>query len=176
MIKVRIPTPLRPLTGGKGEVEMQASDIQSLIESLNDQYPGVKDRMCDDTGEVRRFVNIYLNEEDIRFLNGKATALKDGDEVSIVPAIAGGAPGRNKPSHLRFHLRFPEEKIKEPVLCRINREYPMVETNIRRADVREKTGWMDVEFIGEAGEIENAIDGVRKKGIIVDPIELNVVE
>ena len=79
-------------------------------------------------------------------------------------------------AHLRFHLRFPEEKIKEPVLCRINREFPKVDTNIRRADVREKTGWMDVEFSGEAAEIERAIAGIRQKGIIVDPIELNVVE
>jgi molybdopterin synthase sulfur carrier subunit len=91
MIKVRIPTPLRPMTGGKGEVETQASDIQSLIASLNGQFPGLKDRVCDEKGEIRRFVNIYLNEEDIRFMQGKNTPLKDGDEVSIVPAIAGGS-------------------------------------------------------------------------------------
>ncbi|TRZ98514.1 MAG: MoaD/ThiS family protein [Nitrospiraceae bacterium] len=91
MVKVRIPTPLRPLTGGKNEVEAMASDIQSMIESLNGQFPGLKDRVCDDKGEIRRFVNIYLNEEDIRFLQGKDTPLKDGDEISIVPAIAGGA-------------------------------------------------------------------------------------
>ena len=92
MVKVRIPTPLRPLTGGKSEVEAPASDIQSMIESLNTQFPGLKERVCDDKGEIRRFVNIYLNEEDIRFLKGKDTLLKDGDEISIVPAIAGGAP------------------------------------------------------------------------------------
>lgn len=79
-------------------------------------------------------------------------------------------------AHLRFHLRFPEDKIKEPVLCRINREFPKVDTNIRRADVRETTGWIDVEFSGDAAEIERAIEGIRKKGVIVDPIELNVVE
>lgn len=79
-------------------------------------------------------------------------------------------------THLRFHLRFPEDKIKEPVLCRINREFPTVDTNIRRADVREKTGWIDVEFSGDTAEIEQAIEGIRKKGVIVDPIELNVVE
>jgi sulfur-carrier protein len=94
MVKVRIPTPLRTLTGGKSEVEAPASDIQSLIESLNGQFPGLKDRVCDDKGEIRRFVNVYLNEEDIRFLKGKYTPVKDGDEVSIVPAIAGGASGR----------------------------------------------------------------------------------
>ena len=90
MVKVRIPTPLRPLTGGKGEVETDAADIRSMIDSLNGQFPGLKSRICDDKGEIRRFVNIYLNEEDIRFLSGKETLINDGDHISIVPAIAGG--------------------------------------------------------------------------------------
>lgn len=90
MIKVRIPTPLRPLTKGQGEVEAKAASIADMIGSLDATYPGLKDRLCDDKGELRRFVNIYVNEEDIRFLKGKETSLKDGDEVSIVPAIAGG--------------------------------------------------------------------------------------
>jgi molybdopterin synthase sulfur carrier subunit len=90
VIKVRIPTPLRPLTKGQGEVEATAASISEMIENLNSAHPGLKDRLCDDKGELRRFVNIYVNEEDIRFLNGKDTSLKDGDEVSIVPAIAGG--------------------------------------------------------------------------------------
>jgi molybdopterin synthase sulfur carrier subunit len=90
MIKVRIPTPLRPLTKGQGEVEAKAGSIVEMIETLNSAHPGLKDRLCDESGELRRFVNIYVNEEDIRFLKGKETSLKDGDEVSIVPAIAGG--------------------------------------------------------------------------------------
>jgi sulfur-carrier protein len=90
MIKVRIPTPLRPLTKGQGEVEAKAGSVLEMIEALNSAHPGIKDRLCDKTGELRRFVNIYVNEEDIRFLKGKETSLKDGDEVSIVPAIAGG--------------------------------------------------------------------------------------
>jgi molybdopterin synthase sulfur carrier subunit len=90
MIKVRIPTPLRPLTKGQGEVETNAASVLEMIETLNNAHPGIKDRLCDETGELRRFVNIYVNEEDIRFLKGKDTSLKDGDEVSIVPAIAGG--------------------------------------------------------------------------------------
>ncbi|MCS6303228.1 MAG: MoaD/ThiS family protein [Nitrospira sp.] len=90
MIKVRIPTPLRPLTKGQGEVETKADSVVEMIEVLNSTHPGIKDRLCDETGELRRFVNIYVNEEDIRFLKGKDTSLKDGDEVSIVPAIAGG--------------------------------------------------------------------------------------
>jgi sulfur-carrier protein len=90
MIKVRIPTPLRSLTKGQGEVETKAGSVVEMIEALNNAHPGIKDRLCDETGELRRFVNIYVNEEDIRFLKGKDTSLKDGDEVSIIPAIAGG--------------------------------------------------------------------------------------
>ena len=76
---------------------------------------------------------------------------------------------------LRFHIRYPEEKIPEPILYEIGHEYKVI-PSIRRADVRETTGWMDVEFSGEIDEIERAIEGLRKKGCIVDPIELNVVE
>ena len=90
MIKVRIPTPLRPLTNGQGEVEVSAGSIIDLIDNLNAAHPGIKARLCDESGELRRFVNIYVNEEDIRFLKGKDTSLNAGDEVSIVPAIAGG--------------------------------------------------------------------------------------
>jgi molybdopterin synthase sulfur carrier subunit len=90
MIKVRIPTPLRPLTRGQGEVEAKGTNISELLDNLNASHPGLKDRLCDDKGELRRFVNVYVNEEDIRFLKGKDTVLKDGDEVSFVPAIAGG--------------------------------------------------------------------------------------
>jgi hypothetical protein len=76
---------------------------------------------------------------------------------------------------LRFHIRYPEEKIPQPILYEIGHEYKVI-PSIRRADVRETTGWMDVEFSGEIDEIERAIEGLRKKGCIVDPIELNVVE
>jgi molybdopterin synthase sulfur carrier subunit len=90
MIKVRIPTPLRPLTKGQSEVETKGANIAEVIDNLNASHPGLKDRLCDEKGELRRFVNVYVNEEDIRFLKGKDTVLKDGDEVSFVPAIAGG--------------------------------------------------------------------------------------
>ena len=88
-VKVRIPTPLQKLTG-QGEVQVGAGNVKELIDQLEKNYPGIKDRICDDSGKVRRFVNIYLNEEDIRFLKQEETKLKDGDEISIVPAIAGG--------------------------------------------------------------------------------------
>lgn len=92
-IRVRIPTPLRNLTQGKGEVDGSGDDVSELIDNLERQYPGLKTRLCDEEGKIRRFVNVYVNEEDIRFLSGKQTALKEGDEVSIIPAIAGGAAG-----------------------------------------------------------------------------------
>ena len=89
-VKVRIPTPLQKLTRDQAEVALTAKNVKELLDVLEKQYPGIKARLCDESGRVRRFVNIYLNDEDIRFLNQESTALKDGDEVSIVPAIAGG--------------------------------------------------------------------------------------
>jgi molybdopterin synthase sulfur carrier subunit len=90
-VKVRIPTPLRKLTKEKDIVELNgAANIGDLIESLEKNYPGIKERLVDEKGEVRRFINVFINDEDIRFLENKQTSLKDGDEVSIVPAIAGG--------------------------------------------------------------------------------------
>lgn len=90
MPSVRIPTPLRKLTSDKDEVTINAANIAELIDQMEAQYPGIKSRLCDETGNVRRFINLYVNNEDIRFLSGKETELKDGDIVSIIPAIAGG--------------------------------------------------------------------------------------
>jgi sulfur-carrier protein len=88
--KVRIPTPLRKLTNNEEVVEVSASTIGDAISELQTRYPGIKERLVDETGAVRRFVNVYVNEEDIRFLQNQQTSLKDGDEISIIPAIAGG--------------------------------------------------------------------------------------
>ena len=89
-VLVRIPTPLRSLTKGNAEIQAKGDSIDSLVSDLERQYPGLKERLLDESGELRRFINIYVNQEDIRFLQAKKTTLKDGDEVSIVPAIAGG--------------------------------------------------------------------------------------
>ncbi len=89
-VQVRIPTPLRKLTHDVELVEVSPGTIAGAIAELQNQFPGIADRLIDEKGEVRRFVNIYLNEEDIRFLNNQATVIKDGDEISIIPAIAGG--------------------------------------------------------------------------------------
>ena len=92
-VTVRIPTPLQKLTGDKAEVQAEGATVQDLLQSLEQQFPGLKDRLCDPNGRLRRFVNVYVNEEDIRFLKQEATPIKDGDEVSIIPAIAGGDEG-----------------------------------------------------------------------------------
>jgi len=89
-VTVRIPTPLRNLTQNQEVVEAQGATIGEIIDSLQQQYPGLKERICDENGELRRFVNFYLNDEDIRFKDGQGTPVKDGDELSIIPAIAGG--------------------------------------------------------------------------------------
>ncbi len=89
-ITVRIPTPLQKLTRDQSEVSVVATTISGCIQALEQDYPGIKERICDEQGNLRRFVNVFLNEEDIRFLKKEQTPIKDGDEVSIVPAIAGG--------------------------------------------------------------------------------------
>jgi sulfur-carrier protein len=88
-VLVRIPTPLRTLTKGQSEVRGEGTSVQELIENLEHQYAGLRERLCDGK-DIRRFINVYVNDEDIRFLQGTATPLKPGDHVSIVPAIAGG--------------------------------------------------------------------------------------
>jgi molybdopterin synthase sulfur carrier subunit len=90
MVQVRIPTPLRKYTQGAGGVEADGDTVAALVNDLDRRFPGMKERICDEAGAVRRFVNIFVNGEDIRFLKNLDTPLKAGDELSIVPAIAGG--------------------------------------------------------------------------------------
>jgi MoaD family protein len=89
-VKVKIPVPLQKLTQNNPEVEIKASSVAELLENLDRKYAGLKNRICETDGKIRRFINIYVNDEDIRFLDNENTRLKDGDEVSIIPAIAGG--------------------------------------------------------------------------------------
>ena len=89
-VQVKIPTPLRKLTGGADIVEVTAATVGQAIDELEANHPGIKSKICDDNGNVRRFINVYANQEDIRFQEKLATALADGDEIAIIPAIAGG--------------------------------------------------------------------------------------
>jgi len=89
-VTVLIPTPLQKLTNGNAEVTADGSSVGDIVNALEAQFPGIKERLCDDSGKLRRFVNVYLNNEDIRFEQNEETPVKDGDELSIIPAIAGG--------------------------------------------------------------------------------------
>ena len=93
-VKVRIPTPLMKLTDNQAEVSVEGGSISEVINNLENQFNGIKERICEENGSPRRFINIYVNEEDIRFLEAENTAVKDGDEISIIPAIAGGTGTR----------------------------------------------------------------------------------
>ena len=89
-IVVRIPTPLRRLTDGQDKVDVEGDSLGGVIDAMNEQYPGIRERICDDQGQLRNFVNVYVNGEDVRFLQGLDTPTTAGDEVSVVPAVAGG--------------------------------------------------------------------------------------
>jgi len=89
-VTVHVPTPLRKLTGNQSEVQAEAATVAELVDNLESAHAGIKEKLLDESGDIRRYVNIYINDEDIRFLDGKDTSLRDGDSVSIVPAIAGG--------------------------------------------------------------------------------------
>jgi sulfur-carrier protein len=89
-VTVKIPTPLRNLTQNQDHVQAQSGTLREVVQQLEGSFPGMRERLLDDGGEIRRFVNVYVNGEDVRFLEGLQTALKEGDEVSIVPAVAGG--------------------------------------------------------------------------------------
>lgn len=91
-VKVLIPTPLQKLTGGLGEVSAEGGTVGDVLANLETQFPGIRERLCDESGRLRRFVNVYVNNEDIRFQENEATPVKDGDELSVIPAIAGGVP------------------------------------------------------------------------------------
>lgn len=89
-VSVRIPTPLRKLTQGKSEVEAAGGSVADIIDDLENNYPGLKEKLCEENGAVRKFLNIYLNDEDIRFMDSLATEVRDGDTLALIPAIAGG--------------------------------------------------------------------------------------
>ena len=89
-VKVRIPTPLQKLTGNQSEVSAKGSSLKEILTDMERQFPGIKERLYDEKGALRRFINFYVNNEDVRFLKGESTPVKEGDEVSVVPAIAGG--------------------------------------------------------------------------------------
>lgn len=169
-VRVRIPTPLKKLVNDQSIVKAEGKTVGEVLDWLTKNYPELKERLMDENGELRRFINIYLNDEDIRFLQNLSTPLNDGDQISIIPAIAGGSFIKRKVT-----LTFPPELIKEPVIYNIGHRFKVV-TNIRTANVSEHAGWVVLEIEGEEEEYRKAIDYLQKIGVKADPIEKNVIE
>jgi len=169
-VHVRIPTPLKKLTGEQDVIKAKGETVGEVLQWLTETYPGLKERLRDEQGEVRRFINIYVNDEDIRFIQNLETPLKEGDHVSIIPAIAGGAYARR-----RVTLTFPPKLIKEPVIYNIGHRFRVV-TNIRSANVLENAGWVTLEIDGEEDEYLKALHYLNEMGVSVEPVERDIIE
>jgi molybdopterin synthase sulfur carrier subunit len=169
-VHVRIPTPLKKLTGEQDIIKAKGRTVGEVIQWLTETYPGLKERLRDEQGEVRRFINIYVNNEDIRFIQNLETPLKDGDQLSIIPAIAGGSTAKR-----RVTLFFPPGLIKEPVIYNIGQRYRLI-TNIRSANVSENVGWVTLEIDGEEEEYSKALCYLNEVGVTVKPVEKDVIE
>ena len=165
-ITVRTGAALKSLFDGKQEVAAEGNTVEELLEHLN-----ICDRICDDTGKVRRHFNIHVNEgEDIRLLQGINTPVKDGDTVTILSAIAGGDHVARK-----VWLTFPRELVDRPLIWEVGQKFKVV-TNIRQASVSREVGIVGLEISGEEEEVQRAVDFFTENGVSVEPIELNVVE
>lgn len=164
-VKVRIPSPLQKLTNNQSEVACEATNVNELLAQLEKNHPGIKERLCDGEGKLRRFVNVYVNEEDIRFMQGQDTVLKDGDDISIIPAIAGGSALSKK----RVTLVFPVDQIKEPAVFTMAKKYDIM-PNIRKARVTETVGEMMLELEGTEKNLAEGIKFLESRGIKVEPV------
>jgi molybdopterin synthase sulfur carrier subunit len=169
-VQVRIPTPLKKLAGEQDVIKAEGKTVGEVLQWLTETYPSLKERLRDERGEVRRFINIYVNDEDIRFNQNLETLVKEGDQISIIPAIAGGSYLRR-----RVTLTFPPKMIREPVVYNIGHRFKLV-TNIRSANVSENVGWVTLEIDGDETEYSKAIDYLNEVGVTVEPIERNVIE
>jgi molybdopterin synthase sulfur carrier subunit len=165
---------LRKLTAGQDEVKVAGRTVGEVLQNLEKEFPGFRERLFDEQGSLRRFINIYLNDQDIRFLSLLETRLEDGNVISVVPAIAGGAMAKEK-LRKKLYLTFPQRLIKQPVIYRLGQKFQVV-TNIRGASVSDEIGLVSLELEGEKGEIEKAIKYLRKLRIKVEPIEKDVIE
>jgi molybdopterin synthase sulfur carrier subunit len=170
MVTVRIPAPLRKLTGGKEMVSVEGRTVKEALNALVELYPELGVRIKDESGRLRQFLNVYVNNEDIRFLQEIETPLKDGDQILLIPAIAGG----QRVAKRRVTLYFPPERIKEPIVYTIGHRFKIV-TNIRGANVTEKMGWVTLEIEGEEEEYLKALSYLKELGVRVEPVTGDVL-
>jgi molybdopterin converting factor small subunit len=165
-ITVRTGAALKSLFDGKQEAQAEGRTVGELFESL-----GIKDRVCDGDDKVRRHFSVHINEsEDVRLLDGLDTAVNEGDVVTILSAIAGGAETSRK-----VWLTFQNDLVERPIIWEVSQKFKVV-TNIRQASVSKDLGLMGVEISGEADEVIRAMEYLTESGVLVEPIELDVVE
>jgi len=169
-VHVRIPTPLKKLAGERDVIKAEGKTVGEVLQWLTETYPGLKERLRDEQGGVRRFINIYVNDEDIRFNQNLETPVKEGDQISIIPAIAGGSSPKR-----RVTLTFPPKLIKEPVIYNVGHRFKLI-TNIRSANVSENVGWVTLEIDGEEEEYLKALYYLNDIGVTVEPVERNIIE
>ncbi len=165
-ITVRTGSALKSLFDGEQEAQAEGRTVGELFESL-----GIKDRVCDSDNKVRRHFSVHINEsEDVRLLDGLDTAVDEGDVVTILSAIAGGAEISRK-----VWLTFQNAIVERPIIWEVGQKFKVV-TNIRQASVSKDLGLMGVEISGEADEVIRAMEYLAESGVSVEPIELDVVE
>jgi len=165
-VTVRTGAALKLLFGGQREVQAEGATVGELLENL-----GIRDRLCDQDGRIRRHFNIHINEgDDVRLLGGLDTPVRDGDTVVILSAIAGGARVARK-----LWLTYPQELVDKPLIWEVGQKFEVV-TNIRQASVSDEIGLVGLEVSGEEGEVDRAIEFLVAQGVKVEPIELDVVE
>ena len=173
-IKIRIPSPLRSYTQGADVVESSGSNVGEVLNNLKSKAAGIETRLFKGT-QLNRFVNVYLNDEDIRFLKNLETPVKEGDEISIIPAIAGGMAKAE--FSRRCWFTFPTKKqVEQPIIWQMSRKFPDVVFDIRQASVQNELGIMAVLLSGKEEEVKAAMDFIRSKGVTVEPIEKSVIE
>ncbi len=173
-IKVRIPSPLRTFTNGADIVEVPGTTVSEVLNGLIAKAAGIETRLFKTPGQLNRFVNVYVNDEDVRFLSNLETPVKDGDEVAIVPAIAGGNAGQVSK---RCWLTFPSRnQVEQPIIWRMSQAFPKVVFDIRQSSVQNEIGIMAVLFVGPADDVVKALAFLREAGLTVEPIEKSVVE
>ncbi len=165
-VSVRVGAALSSLLGGKREVEAEGATVGEIVRAL-----GLSERLCDGEGKLRRHFNVHVNEgEDVRLLGGLDTPIKDGDAVTILSAIAGGAEVSRK-----VWLTFPEKLVERPLIWEVAQKFKVV-TNIRQASISKEVGLVGLELSGEEDQVWCAIEFFTKNGVTVEPIELGVVE
>ncbi len=163
---VRTGAALRALLDGQQEVRAQGTTIRAILENL-----GILERICDEAGKVRRHFNIHVNEgEDIRLLAGLDTPVRDGDSVTILSAIAGGAEVTRK-----LWLTYPKEMVDRPLVWEVGQRFKVV-TNIRQANLKRSLGLVGLEMTGEESEVRRALSYIEQQGVKVEPVELDVME